>query len=270
MSRAKVNIQRHWNRRPCGPNEEPATGTVDYFTRIEEHRYADYVPWLPRVMGFTDVPGRRLLEIGFGQGTDLIQFAQGGARCTGIDLTATHIALTKKRFAQQGLEIVLLRGDAERLPFDDDSFDIVYSYGVLHHTPRFESALREVRRILKPGGEARIMVYARHSLFHAYVLLQSLLRLQLPRYGYRACLSHWCEGTDWDNPVPVRLFSKREVAGRFREADFAPIRISKHLLTRGNLPLIGSMLTESALERLARLIGWNLIVHAGKPGARSN
>jgi SAM-dependent methyltransferase len=142
--------------------------------------------------------------------------------------------------------------------------DIVYSYGVIHHTPNIEAAAREIYRVLKPGGETRIMVYAKYSEFNLYVLLKGLIRLDFLRYGYAATISHWCEGTAWDNPVPVGRFSKREVQRMFSQAGFKCIQISKYLLTQGNIPIVGRFLSNHALERLAHCIGWNLIIKAEK------
>jgi ubiquinone/menaquinone biosynthesis C-methylase UbiE len=215
-------------------------------------------------MGFNDAKGKRLLEIGVGQGTDLAMFAKHGAVCTGIDLCAEHLRISRRRFHLYNLECRFVLGDAEVLPFDDNTFDIVYSYGVIHHTPDIEAAAREIYRVVRRGGETRIMVYAKYSEFNLYVLLKGLIGLDFLRYGYAATISHYCEGTAWENPVPVSRFSKREVQRIFSQAGFKCIQISKYLLTQGNIPIAGRFLSNQALERLAHCIGWNLIVKAEK------
>ena len=119
---------------------------------------------MPRVMGFGKFRGARLLEIGCGMGTDLLQFARGGARCTGVDLTPRSVEITRHRFRLYGMDGAFMIADGERLPFASESFDVVYSNGVLHHTPDTAGAIREVHRVLRPGGVARVMLYHRNSL----------------------------------------------------------------------------------------------------------
>ena len=132
---------------------------------------------MPRVMGFGKFRGARLLEIGCGMGTDLLQFARGGARCTGVDLTPRSVEITRHRFRLYGMDGAFMIADGERLPFASESFDVVYSNGVLHQTPDTADAIREVHRVLRPGGVARVMLYHRNSLYYwfEYVLRRGLL-----------------------------------------------------------------------------------------------
>ena len=132
---------------------------------------------MPRVMGFGKFRGARLLEIGCGMGTDLLQFARGGARCTGVDLTPRSVEITRHRFRLYGMDGAFMIADGERLPFASESFDVVYSNGVLHHTPDTAGAFREVHRVLRPGGVARVMLYHRNSLNYWFeiVLRRGLL-----------------------------------------------------------------------------------------------
>lgn len=265
MNSDKEHVQKHWNSNPCGSRtSDMPVGTAEYFKQIDDYRFGYYAPWLPRVMGFADAAGKQVLEIGVGHGTDLAMFAKNGALCTAADITDRHLELAEQRFQLAGLEGRFVKGDAEQLPFADNTFDIVYSYGVIHHTPDIHAAIREIHRVLKPGGEARIMIYARYSEFNLYIWLQGLARLEFFRYGYKSTISHWCEGTTWDNPVIVGRYSASKARQMFLKAGFSPVRISKHLLTAGNIPVIGKHLSEQALARIARLIGWNLIIKARK------
>ena len=118
-----------------------------------------------------------MLEVGVGLGPDFVRFARAGADATGFDLTEAAVGAVRDRLALEGLEADLRVADAEELPFPDGSFDLVYSWGVLHHTPNTERALAEVRRVLRPGGEARIMLYSRRS----WVALGVWLRYGLAR-----------------------------------------------------------------------------------------
>jgi ubiquinone/menaquinone biosynthesis C-methylase UbiE len=115
-----------------------------------------------------------VLEVGCGLGTDGAQFAKAGAVYTGIDLTDAAIDLAKRRFELFQLPGTFRVADAERLDFPDNTFDIVYSHGVLHHTPDTAAAVREVHRVLRPGGKAIVMLYHRDS--YNYRVNISMLR----------------------------------------------------------------------------------------------
>lgn len=148
----KQRARDQWSQDPCGAesDRENEFGTREYFDAIERERYQKYAPWMPELMGFREFGGARLLEVGCGMGTDLLLFARGGAICTGIDLTPRSIAITRHRFELYGERANLLIADGERLPFTDSSLDVVYSNGVLHHTPDTAGAIQEMHRVLKP------------------------------------------------------------------------------------------------------------------------
>lgn len=165
----KEDVRNHWQAAPCGDRlAESERGSTAYFREVEETRYRAE-PFIPGFAAFDDWRGRRVLEVGVGLGTDHVQFARGGAHLSGVDLTPAAIEMTARRLGLEGLESQLQVADAERLPFADGSFDLVYSWGVLHHTPDTEAAIAEVRRVLAPGGQVRIMLYSRRS-WVAYAL----------------------------------------------------------------------------------------------------
>ena len=97
-------------------------------------------------------------------GTDLVQFALHGSHVTDLDLSSGHLTLAKENFVVRGPQGRFIQQDAEKLDFDDNTFDLVYSNGVLHHTPNTHHVVREIRRILKPGGKVIAMFYAEDSL----------------------------------------------------------------------------------------------------------
>ena len=112
---------------------------------------------------FTRFRGSKILEVGVGAGTDHLQWARAGAQCHGVDLTDAAIETTRKHLAFYGFESDLRRVDAEVLPFDNDTFDLVYSWGVIHHSEQPSEIIREIRRVLKPGGLFVGMMYGRRS-----------------------------------------------------------------------------------------------------------
>jgi ubiquinone/menaquinone biosynthesis C-methylase UbiE len=160
---AKQEVHGFWSRTPCGSWDASAPeGTSEYYEQIETRRY-ELEPFIHRYAEFGSTRGQKVLEIGVGLGTDHVQFARAGADLHGVDLTERSIELVQRRLELEGLSSSLQVADAEQLPFPDGSFDVVYSWGVLHHTPGTPSAIREAIRVLRPGGRICVMVYARHA-----------------------------------------------------------------------------------------------------------
>jgi SAM-dependent methyltransferase len=160
----KQEVREFWNANPCGTQfAHLEWGTKEFFDEVERFRYA-IQPFMHKTMEFDRHRGKKLLEIGCGLGTDLLQFARGGALVTGIDLTPKSVELTKDRLRLYELPGKALVADAEQLPFENNSFDVIYSFGVLHHTPDTPRSVREALRVLKPGGRFLLMLYHRTSL----------------------------------------------------------------------------------------------------------
>ncbi|MGH7086937.1 MAG: class I SAM-dependent methyltransferase [Acetobacteraceae bacterium] len=158
-------VAEYWNRRPCNIRHSPSeVGSRQYFDEVEARKY--FVE--PHIPGFAEFPrwrGRRMLEIGCGIGTDAVNFARAGADYTGIELSRVSLGLARRRFEVFGLSGRLVEGDAEKLSslVEPASFDLVYSFGVIHHTPNPPAVLAEARRVIRPDGEFRLMLYAKDS-----------------------------------------------------------------------------------------------------------
>ena len=137
-------------------------GTPGFFRQLDEYRY-DKLNYLPRLVDFDSYRGKTLLEIGCGAGVDLVRFARAGAVVTGVDLSRTAIDLARQNIGQHGLDASLQIMNGEALQFADDSFDVVYAHGVLQYTADTGKMVSEIHRVLRPGGEAILMVYNRIS-----------------------------------------------------------------------------------------------------------
>jgi ubiquinone/menaquinone biosynthesis C-methylase UbiE len=182
------DVRDFWNTEACGTHFiQRFADDRDFFTKYREFRYR--TEWhIPAFASFPEAAGRRVLEIGCGNGADGVMFASHGAHYTGVDLTPEAIDATSRHFAMKGLDGQFLQENAEALSFRDDSFDTVYSFGVLHHTPSPERAVGEVHRVLKPGGVALIMLYHRNS-FNYYVRMLGYMRARvllkiMSRFGH--------------------------------------------------------------------------------------
>jgi SAM-dependent methyltransferase len=208
--------QDHWNENPL------------FLT--EQERYSTY-PWLYDVAEFRKHAGEKVLEIGCGTGSDLLQFAKHGATATGVDLTARHVKLARERL---GNLAVVYQADMRDLPFEDEHFDYIYSHGVLHHCQEPETAVREMFRVLRPGGRVNVHLYA----FWSYFTLWRFLR----------------HGIEWklhiensEAPVHIDLYTGRQLRRLFGPN----ISIEKHQC--------------KPFGFLAPMFGWYLVVKDRKP-----
>ena len=156
----KRNVADFWNAEPCGARY---LGNDADFERHAAERYR-LEPYIRAFAQFDASAGLRVLEIGVGMGADYERWLRAGAQATGVDLSESSLSRAQQRCEQGGLKADLHHADAEHLPFPSDSFDVVYSYGVMHHSPDTQKCLDEAWRVLKPGGTARIMLYHHASL----------------------------------------------------------------------------------------------------------
>lgn len=245
-------VRTFWEAEPCGTGTDIA-GTLppltrEWFERIEAHRYA-VEPFIHSVAQFTRHRGRKILEVGVGAGTDHLQWARAGCECHGVDLTQAAIDTTRARLALYGLGSNLQRLDAETLPFPDASFDIVYSWGVVHHSEQPEAILAEIRRVLRPGGTFIGMIYGRRSLAAFKVWARHGLAAGKPWRSLREVVWHHVES------VGTKAYTVAEARRLF--AGFATVEVQ---------PILTTYDTTSFPRWLARFFpddwGWFLALRA--------
>lgn len=160
----KAEVRGFWDAASCGEVYAEGPGAEQQFRRHAEARYR-LEPYIRSFARFSEGVGQNVLEIGVGMGADHLEWARSGPRrLAGIDLTPRAVAWTTRRLATYGYTSELKEGDAEHLAFLDNAFDIVYSWGVLHHSPDTPQAFREAHRVLRPGGVLRAMIYHRPSV----------------------------------------------------------------------------------------------------------
>jgi ubiquinone/menaquinone biosynthesis C-methylase UbiE len=163
-------VQNFWQNHACGDAQVGGLhgrfhdDYEEFFTEYDRFRYQNE-RHLADCIDALNVSGKRVLEIGLGEGADSERLIRNGARWSGVDLTAESIERVRTRLAMRDLPYDELRqGSVLELPFADDTFDMVFSHGVLHHVPDIKQAQGQIHRVLRPGGELVIMVYARWSL----------------------------------------------------------------------------------------------------------
>jgi 2-polyprenyl-3-methyl-5-hydroxy-6-metoxy-1,4-benzoquinol methylase len=169
------NVRTYWNARPCNiRHSNKEVGSEEYFNEVEFRKYR-VEPHIPEFADFPRWRGKKVLEIGCGIGTDTMNFARHGAEVTAVDLSEESLAVARQRAAVFGLEdhIRFYQANAERLGevLPAEKYDLVYSFGVIHHTPHPERVIEQVRSFLKPGGTLKVMVYHRWSWKVLWILL---------------------------------------------------------------------------------------------------
>lgn len=159
-----TEIINYWNTQPCNiKHSSQPIGTIEYFEEVKNKRYTAE-PHILKFADFSKWKNKRVLEIGCGIATDGIEFAKAGAEYVGIDISTASIEIAKQRFNAYGLPGTILNLDAHsNLLFDLGKFDLVYSFGVLHHYPNIQHIINRVNRLLDPGNHFKFMVYARNS-----------------------------------------------------------------------------------------------------------
>jgi SAM-dependent methyltransferase len=227
-------------------------GSRGFFEDLDQYHF-EKLHHLLRLVDFNGYRGKQVLEVGCGAAVDLARFAKGGAICTGVDLAASAIDLARANFAQQGLTADFRVANGEALPFADDTFDLVYAHGVVQYTADPQRLVNEVRRVLKPGGEAIFQVYNRVSWLNA---LSKLMKV----------------GLEHDDAPVLLKFSAgefRRLLGRFRDVRIEPERFPVKSRLHGgwkgavyNGLFVG---TFNALPRaLVRRFGWHLLAFCKK------
>jgi ubiquinone/menaquinone biosynthesis C-methylase UbiE len=292
-SNLKERVRAFWQANPCGVKfADAAPGTRHFYELVEAHRYTK--EWhIPAAADFAGARGLKVLEIGCGLGTDGAQFAEAGADYTGVDLTEAAVELARRRFELFDLPGTFQTADAENLSFTDESFDLVYSHGVLHHTPETGKAIHEIHRVLRPRGRAVVMLYHRGS--YNYRVNISLLRragaqllkwetgiklvnkitgepleslreharlLKTEKESYLKPDEFLSQNTDGAGNPLARVYSRKEARELFK--DFSEVTLKTHFLNKRWLPVIGNVLPRSLESRLASRWGWHLWIYATK------
>jgi len=173
------NIREFWDENTCGLVPNSGFKNLDeYYKSVSDHRY-NYQREILKYSPFSEYKNKKILEIGIGAASDACEFVKNGAYYYGIDLTPSSVKFAQERLKHQfNYNKDLIKcGNAEKLPFEDNSFDLVYSFGVIHHTSNINKIVSEIHRVLKPKGKFYVMVYNKNSIFYyiEIVLFRRLL-----------------------------------------------------------------------------------------------
>jgi ubiquinone/menaquinone biosynthesis C-methylase UbiE len=275
-------VREWWNRNPMSYDvDDPiveAPGSQAFFRELDSRIFH------PRYMRLTAGPsgtpfslfvdfdrlaGRDVLEVGCGSGIAVQLFAEAGANVTAVDLTPWAVETTRRRLEAFGLEANVQEADAERLPFDDASFDLVFSWGVIHHTSDMEAALGQLIRVLRPGGQLVLMLYHRRSFF--FLAYRGLARfLPVARrlgFHFEGARAGEREG------LIARHFTRAEVERMLQAHGLEQVCVQPYGQDAELLPLprrirlpITERLPQAPKDWLLRRAGHQLGISAVKPG----
>lgn len=263
----KKQTQKQWNRNPCGIlgiDENIPYGSLEFFEAVKQKRY-ESESWIKEKIDFTSARGKKVLEIGYGMGTDLRTFRENGAKVYGVDITPEHNRLARLNFKLHRETAELKLCDAANLPFPSGTFDIVYSNGVLHHTPDTVRCLSEAYRVLKPGGRLILALYRKNSAYHwiQMLLVNGILKGQLRKLGYAGLLSTIEYGADGIKVKPlVKLYGGKQL--KIILSDFSQVETKVTFFKREHLSKFGWFLPRFMEKVLEPWFGWYVVAYAVK------
>jgi ubiquinone/menaquinone biosynthesis C-methylase UbiE len=225
METPKSDVREFWDKAACGEELYLDAPTVEGYAKQAAQRYK-LEPYIVPFADFARWKGKRVLEIGVGLGADHQRFAEAGAKLQGIDLTKQAIHHATLRFELLGLKSQLRTGDAEQLEFSDNEFDLVYSWGVIHHSPDTNKAASDILRVLRPGGHFRVMIYNKYSIVGFMLWLRYALVAGRPFRSLDDIYANHLESPG------TKAYTKTEAAQLFMRSEELKIET---VLTHGDL-----------------------------------
>lgn len=267
-------VRAYWNARPCNIRHSPApAGTREYFEQVEARKYL-VEPHIPGFAQFERWKGKKVLELGCGIGTDTVNFARAGAQVTACDLSAASLALARQHAdvmdVADRIEFFEANGEELERYVPHDEYDLVYSFGVVHHSPHPERVVEQLGRYLAPGGTLKLMVYHRHS----WKVLGILVR--------EAHLKWWdlqqaiARNSEAQTGCPVTYsYTRRSGAELARHGDVTidevrvdhifPYRVSDYVQYRYVRTPFFRWMPSALFRVLEKRFGWHLLVSAHRP-----
>lgn len=254
----------------------------EFFQRIDSIFYKQAyfahksgAPLFSRLIDYNGLNGKNVLEVGCGLGAIAAELAKSGARVTAIDFSTTGAITTAERFRINGLQGYILQADAENLPFADKSFDFVWSWGVIHHTPNTEKVISEIYRVLKPNGRMGIMIYHKNSLYNwlNVILRYGILRLQLLKMSQQELWNRYTDGKNLGGCPLAKYYSKKQAQILFKQFDNLSITAfsDKGIITKlvpdilGIRSTLDRIIPEKFFDAVFKLVGFLMFVQGQKP-----
>lgn len=250
------SVQEYWDRRPCNiRHSSKEVGTKDYFDEVEKRKYF-VEPHIPTFASFADWNGKRVLEIGCGIGTDAVNFARAGAEYTGVELSIESLKVARKRFEIFSLEGNFVHADCENLDnsFQGATFDLIYSFGVLHHTPSLGKALEQIGKLCNAKSSVKVMLYAKNSW--KQIMIDARLDQPEAQAGCPIANSYLKEEVE-------QIFkSKGLQVNNIEQTHIFPYRIAEYREYRYVKEPWFENMPENVFSALEASLGWHLLIDA--------
>lgn len=258
-----------------GDGVEISFGSKEMFDKVDSRFYG----WnkslheerhFSKIFPYEKYKDKKVLEIGCGLGTMSMLWAQAGAQVTALDLNETSIKQTQKRFGLYDLKGEIVKGDGRKLDFEDESFDYVYSWGVLHHSPDLRGSVQEFLRVLKPGGGFGMMLYNRHSLLQKFIIeyIEGFLHYESAFLNQVELSSRYGDGANQEgNPYtwPVTRGEMKKLFSAYsKDLDIRILGSDLDYVLQNALPVVGRRLPTFILKSWARRLGWSLWISGTK------
>jgi ubiquinone/menaquinone biosynthesis C-methylase UbiE len=290
MNTTIADVKGFWNANPCQAGLSQQRDRRQYFEEISRNRFQRREWHIPIVARFDSFRGKDVVEVGCGIATDGLEFAKNGANYVGVDLTPHSIELARERFSLFGVPGRFEVANAEEsLPFADASFDHVYSFGVIHHSPVPERIVEEIYRVLRPGGTVTVMLYNRSSINY-YIEIMFLRKIfrwcLLPKFmpgllatvtgfdrwkleGHQEMLKKKMSKEQWvsmntDGPFcPLaRVYNRTEAAALFKHFDNVRQEIWEFNVEHWSF--LGKAIPDRVARWIGRRWGWHRMIYGQK------
>jgi 2-polyprenyl-3-methyl-5-hydroxy-6-metoxy-1,4-benzoquinol methylase len=249
-------VENYWDKRPCNIKHSNAeVGTREYFNEVERRKYF-VEPHIIDFANFDSWDGKQVLEVGCGIGTDAVNFARNGAVYTGIELSNESLTLAKKRFELFGLSGNFLKGNAEELykVLGETKYDLIYSFGVLHHTPDLSLALKQIRNYCHEKSKVKIMVYASNS--YKQKMIEAGLDQPEAQYGCPIANTY-----EKDEITEILKESGFKVTSVYQSHIF-PYQVEAYKNYKYSKQPWFEKMPEEVFEVLEKNFGWHLLIDA--------
>lgn len=250
------DVQDYWNRRPCNIKHSPSQiGSREYFDEVEARKYF-VEPHIPKFANFHNYRGRKVLEIGCGIGTDAMNFMRSGALYTGVELSEESLSLAKRRADLYGLSGDFILGNVEELShvISEQTFDLIYSFGVLHHTPNISKGLEEIRKFCSNDTTVKVMLYAKFSWKSAMIEIG----LDQPEAQSGCPIANSYSREEVNDLFNSSGFKVKDIS----QAHIFPYKIEKYLQYEYEFVDWFKVMDDEMFRKLETVLGWHLLIEA--------